>query len=400
MGQNETKILFFYFDAGGGHRSTMNALFEVVGRQQRPWNLVPVNLQEILDKHDPVRMLTGLRMQDVYNRMLSSGWTLGAEQLLPLLRLAIRLRRKVVATALREVWGREQPEMIVSVIPHFNRIIATSIRRWRPTVPFVTVITDMADFPPHLWIEPESEYLVCGSDRAVEQARSLGHSGACVFQTSGMVIHPKFYDTPALDRGRERERLGLRADCPTGIVLFGGSGSKEMLHIAERLNHFPDQFQLIFICGRNEKLAAALRREPRRYQFFVEGFTTEVPYYMWLSDFFIGKPGPGSLSEALAFSLPVIVVCNAWTLPQERYNAEWVESRGVGIVLRSFGAVGSALAHLLRDPSYPQKAAAVRNRAVFEIPDILQKILERAAGEAAVRVSEQARLAAPAFTKK
>ena len=30
----------------------------------------------------------------------------------------------------------------------------------------------------------------------------------------------------------------------------------------------------------------------------VVGFTSEIPYYMVLSDFFIGKPGPGSISEA------------------------------------------------------------------------------------------------------
>ncbi len=49
---------------------------------------------------------------------------------------------------------------------------------------------------------------------------------------------------------------------------------------------------------------------------------------MHASDFFIGKPGPGSISEALAMKLPVIVERNAWTLPQERYNADWVTERG------------------------------------------------------------------------
>ena len=63
---------------------------------------------------------------------------------------------------------------------------------------------------------------------------------------------------------------------------------------------------------------------------FVEGFTKEVPRYMQLADYFIGKPGPGSVSEALAMKLPVIVESNAWTLPQERYNGEWVRERASG----------------------------------------------------------------------
>ena len=111
---------------------------------------------------------------------------------------------------------------------------------------------------------------------------------------------------------------------------------------------------------------------------FVEGFTKQVPYYMRLSDFFIGKPGPGSISEALAMKLPVIVERNAWTLPQERYNAEWIVENGVGIVLPNFRGIAAAVAELLRPENYARFRAAAEaqnNRAVFEIPDMLEEIL-------------------------
>ena len=75
----------------------------------------------------------------------------------------------------------------------------------------------------------------------------------------------------------------------------------------------------------------------------MEGFTTKVNMYMQLADFFIGKPGPGSVSEALRMQLPVIVECNAWTLPQERYNAVWVVEKEVGIVLHSFREIVRAV---------------------------------------------------------
>jgi hypothetical protein len=58
--------------------------------------------------------------------------------------------------------------------------------------------------------------------------------------------------------------------------------------------------------------------------------------YMRMSNFLIGKPGPGSLSEALHMRLPVIVERNAWTLPQERFNTDWVRENGFGIVVKSF----------------------------------------------------------------
>src|SRR5258708_33458953 len=90
------------------------------------------------------------------------------------------------------------------------------------------------------------------------------------------------------------------------------------------------------ICGRNAKLAERLKALPAESPRFVEGFTQEVPYYMHLSDFFIGKPGPGSISEAVAMHLPVIVERNAGTLPQERYNADSVRDRHAGVVLSNF----------------------------------------------------------------
>ena len=106
-----------------------------------------------------------------------------------------------------------------------------------------------------------------------------------------------------------------------------------MLEIIERLEvEGPQHLQLIFICGRNEKLAARLRNRRNRLRMLVEGFTTQVPFYMAISDFFIGKPGPGSISEAVAMRLPVIVERNAWTLPQERYNADWILENDLGSV--------------------------------------------------------------------
>ena len=116
-----------------------------------------------------------------------------------------------------------------------------------------------------------------------------------------------------------------------------------MLEIARAAGASKLELQLIFICGRNEKLAEALRARKSRLPRFVEGFTTEVNRYMQLADFFIGKPGPGSVSEALAMQLPVIVECNAWTLPQERYNADWVLEKEVGVVLRSFHEIVPAV---------------------------------------------------------
>jgi len=75
--------------------------------------------------------------------------------------------------------------------------------------------------------------------------------------------------------------------------------------------------------------------------------------------------------------LPVVVERNIWTLPQERYNADWVIERNAGMVLPNFRRVHRAVEEMLRNlPRYQSAVKQIHNRAVFEIPDILAKILE------------------------
>jgi 1,2-diacylglycerol 3-beta-galactosyltransferase len=315
--------------------------------------------------------------------MLRNGWTLGSTQLMRVLQGVIRLYHGPTVRLLEGHWKETRPDMVVSFVPHFNLALCESFSRAFPGRPFVTVLTDIADYPGHFWLERQQQYVVCGSDRAVAQARALGHTDEYIFQASGMILHPRFYDEPVADRIAERERLGLRPDLPTGLVLFGGYGSGAMLEIAERLERSRLDLQLIFVCGKNEKLAKALREMKSRLPRYVEGFTTRVNYYMQLADFFMGKPGPGSVSEALAMRLPVIVERNAWTLPQERYNADWILEKEVGLVLPSFRKIEDAAAQLIEPATlarYRGNAAAIHNRAVFEIPGMLEKILGETRG--------------------
>jgi hypothetical protein len=380
--QHTPTLDFVYFDAGGGHRNAATALQGVIASGNYGWNVRLVNLQEVLDSLDVFRKITRIRLEDIYNLVLARGWTLGSSQLLPLMQAVIRLYHPAQVKLLAKYWERQRPSMVVSFVPNFNRALFESLRRALPGVPLVTILTDLADYPPHFWIEKQPQYFVCGTQRAKEQALAMGHPTGRVFQVGGMILRPQFYETDSMDCREERERLGLDPYLPTGLVLFGGQGSNVMFSIAERLGNSSANLQLIMICGRNAKLRARLASLKTRNKIFVEGFTKEIPYYMRLSDFFIGKPGPGSISESLKLNLPVIVERNAWTLPQERYNADWIRDQGVGIVLENFREIENAVKNLIasdRLEAIKKHISALHNRAVFEIPGVLDRILAETA---------------------
>jgi 1,2-diacylglycerol 3-beta-galactosyltransferase len=374
------KIDFIYIDAGGGHRSAAKALAEVIGEQELPWDLEFLCIQDLLNAIDFVRKSLGIPFQDVYNIMLRRGWTLGTAQMVPLMHLAIRMSHRAQVEVLTRHWAAHRPDMVVSLIPHYNRALREALDHAWPGTPFVTILTDIADYPPNFWIEPLDQHVVCGSERAVRQARAMGLPESCVVKTSGMILNPRFYAPREMNRAEERARLGLRADLPTGLVLFGGQGSLEMARIARRLSQAASGVQLILLCGRNQEALRQLRSLDSRIPLFAEGFTKDVPHFMALADFFIGKPGPGSISEALAMGLPVIVERNAWTLAHERYNADWIEEQGVGLVVRSFSRIAGAVRELLAPERYRrfrERISGMRNRAVYEIPAVLEEILSR-----------------------
>jgi 1,2-diacylglycerol 3-beta-galactosyltransferase len=311
--------------------------------------------------------------------MLKKGWTLGSKYLLKVLQATVRLYHGEEVRLLRSYWQKYPADLVVSLVPHFNRALRESLTG--TDVPFVTILTDLADYPPHFWLEPQQQYIICGTPRAVEQARQIGISERMIMRSSGMIVSPMFYDARQLNVAEERAKLGLRQDLPTCLVLFGGQGSKVMLEIAERVERSALQVQFIYICGHNKTLAQRLNSRTSRLPKTVIGFTREIPYYMALADFLVGKPGPGSISEALLMKLPVIVELNAWTLPQERYNCEWIQENRVGIVTESFREIVPAIERMLEPDEFGRfrsRISRLNNQAVMEIPGMLHCLLDGA----------------------
>lgn len=372
------KVDVWYFNAGGGHRAAARALEEVIGRQQPDWQVRTFNIMEVLDPQGLYRRITGSQPEDYYNVRLRTGFTLGLAQELKLFQALIRAFHAALVNILEQHYLRTEPDLVVSVIPNLNRPMCEALSTTLPGVPYVTVMTDIADFPPDFWITPDvKHHLICGSDRAMQQARAAGCPESRLHRMSGMILRPDFHEPLRVDRAHERRALGLDPDRPTGVVLFGGHGSRVMAAIAQEL----DDVQLILMCGHNGPLARKLRSLQASAPRAVVEFTSEVRRHMQLGDFFIGKPGPGSLSEAVHVGLPIVTVRNAWTMPQERYNTEWVRDNGLGIVVRSMRALKDPVRELLASlPEFTANVARMPpNRAVLEVPAILEKIMTGAA---------------------
>uniref|UniRef100_UPI0040476BF3 glycosyltransferase n=1 Tax=Limnohabitans sp. TaxID=1907725 RepID=UPI0040476BF3 len=378
-------VQLIYFNAGGGHRSAALALQEVIAQAQPDWAVTLVNLFEVIDSDRYYQKLTGFAPEDLYNMRLKRGWTRGLATELKLFQAMIRLTLPKLKKKMRSFWRNTQPQLVVSLVPNFNKVMYEALRDELPGVPYVTVLTDMADYPPNFWIEPnQGQYIICGTEFAASQAASQGYDAASIIQTSGMILRPSFYRKSCVDKGQRFAELGLDPNRPTGLVLFGGHGSNDMLKIAKAL---PGQ-QLIFVTGHNSALAQKMTTQSPSVNHLVLGFTKDIDQFMQLSDYFVGKPGPGSLSEAVHMGLPVITFRNSATMPQEHYNTIWVEENKLGKVIGSVNDLPSAVASVLSDlSSYKRHVQQINNQAVFEVVASLAHIMSKQVPKEAIKTS-------------
>ena len=384
---------------GAGHYAAYHAIRAVAEQRHLPWTFQVTDMDEIITGLSEANQIentyekVGISGHDLYNLMVKKGWTWLWPLQMRLNKFLVKANHSIGVEIFEQHWRECAPDLVVSVMPLYNKGLYESLQNAQPGVPYVTVLTDFADSPPAFWFDPDSgNTLVCGTKQAVAQAKEQGIEDYRIVQSSGLVVHPNFYEhregTFSEDwRRQQRQALGLEADTPTGIVMFGGNGSDVMLDIAQRLESLGDRAQFLFMCGHNQAVAEALKADAHRQEGSQEGrqkravvgFTQEMAHYMGLADFFVGKPGNVSVSEALTMKLPVITDCNWATMSQERYCAQWVKQQGVGVVVRSFKNISSAVEVMLEPKAFAQmkeNLQRIDNRAVFEVVDLLEKICQ------------------------
>jgi 1,2-diacylglycerol 3-beta-galactosyltransferase len=96
----------------------------------------------------------------------------------------------------------------------------------------------------------------------------------------------------------------------------------------------------------------------------VLGFTDKIPEYFRAVDLLVTKAGPGTLAEANAAQLPVIVY--DYVPGQERGNVDFVRHNGLGeVAIGSASQVVEAVRSMIRTP---ERLAAIRHNQEIVAP--------------------------------
>src|SRR4029077_16304725 len=87
-------------------------------------------------------------------------------------------------------------------------------------------------------------------------------------------------------------------------------------------------WQVVAVCGRNEKVRRRLEAQGFPTPTLVLGFVDYMPELMRACDVIVTKAGPGALAEALATGLPLVIT--GFLPGQESPNVDYVVGSGVG----------------------------------------------------------------------
>src|SRR5262245_16034839 len=229
-------------------------------------------------------------------------------------------------------------------------------REGRTDVPCVTVVTDHAVHSQ--WIHLGIDLYLVSSDQVRDGMVAHGLLPDRVL-SSGIPVAPAF-GTP-LQPQLLRRQYGLDPALPTILVMVGAHNlMRGALDVYRDMVELPRPAQLLFVCGKDERLRQVIEQLAQRASMPVRvfGYISEIPALMAMSDMMISKAGGVTTSEALAAELPMVLIN---PIPgQEEENATFLQAVGAAIVAPRPAALPSLITDLL---DHPERLARLREGA-------------------------------------
>ncbi len=343
------RALFLISDTGGGHRSASNAICAALDERTDPSFEHRIDDVAAHCAFPLTQLGLGYSMAlryapPVYGALYYA--TNGRRRYRALVRFCEPLYRE----RLRNLFLEYRPDVIVSVHPLLNHAaLRARADAGLNHIPIVTVITDLGKVH-ESWLTPDADAIVVPAREVYLRALSRGVSPARL-RWLGHPIHPKFDDVVGTKSELRRE-LGLPQQASIVMLMAGGEGGGKLMTTAIALAKAHLPVELVVVCGRNEALRERLAELAPSLPtpMHLLGFTDQIPEYFRAVDLLVTKAGPGSLAEANAAQLPVVVY--DYVPGQERGNVDFVRKNGLGeVALHGAAQVVAAVERMISDPA-------------------------------------------------
>ncbi len=239
------------------------------------------------------------------------------------------LASPLILNGLVRLFTTVQPDIIVSIHPMLNHMTVRALHQLGLHIPFLTTVTDLVSIH-FMWFAEGVDGYIIPTEQAKQLYLKRGLDPERVHML-GMPIDPKFA-IPIQGKEQLQKKLGLKPGIPVVLLVGGGDGAGGLLAAVRAISQAHLPVQLMVVTGRNRRLYANLQRSRSRLHVpaTIFGFVHNMPELMHASDVIITKAGPGTICEALACNLPIIL--SGYVPGQEEGNVEFVTKNGVGVL--------------------------------------------------------------------
>ena len=267
----------------------------------------------------------------------------------------LKITNSILAKKLVRFVENYKPDVIVCTHVFAAILVSYVANKIHGNIKTVGIITDFTIHP--YWEDTSVDYYITAHELLTNQAEKKGLASEKVIP-SGIPINPKF--AKKMDKSEARRLLGVE-DKRTVLVMSGSMGYGKIGRIIKKLDSSGMDFQIISVCGNNERLKRKIDGYKLNKKIYNYGFTDKVDIFMDAADCIVTKPGGLTTSEALAKGLPMIM---ANPIPgQEDRNVEFLLNNGAAMKVSSTFPVDEAI--------YQMFTNTTRRKNIGEIVSVL-----------------------------
>ena len=367
-------ILVLSSTGGGGHIVASNALETLVGQEYDLKIVYPIN---------QLRIWGVPSCEQVYNAMLRNGWVRSMNFIVrhvcpPVFRSRLGKIEKIISSYIQS----SQADLVISLIPFINYPASEAARK--NGLPFLLVTTDNDlrnwAFEMERVKHPQMKVTI-GAD--IPSTRDLlidKNIPESAIETIGLPLRPDFIAQK--DEKKILDELHLPSNKDIILITMGGAGGDIAYEYAKKIGSMNLGAHLVVLAGRNNKLKKDLEQlklHPSN-TLTAFGFTSRVSDLMAVSDLVITKPGPGTINEAMAMKLPILIDNTASSLFWERTNVDIVLKYGVGQRVKKFNQIKDFVLSYLKDPETKQKTEELfesvpPNQFHLRMPELIREMI-------------------------
>jgi 1,2-diacylglycerol 3-beta-galactosyltransferase len=374
-GRDRPQIVFLFSDTGGGHRSAAQAICEAL-EQEYPGQTKQV-MVDIFREYAPPLIN---RVPDFYPPLSRKPWLLGLIFHLSdgalRTRLFLHLLWPFLSQPCRRLLRDHPADLYVAVHPLINPPLGRAMEGIGLQTPYLTVVTDLVTTHA-TWFWKRADLVVVPTEAARQRGLRCGIPGGRL-RVIGLPVSTRFGQ--AAGKAEARVRLGWAQDRPVALLVGGGEGMGPLEQMARAIDAACLPLDLAIVCGRNQALKARLEQFPWHAPVNIYGFVQDMPAFLSAADILVTKAGPGTISEALAAGLPMILTSRL-NGPEEG-NVGYVTGPGAAIWASRPEQVVEALRRWLEQPETRLEAARAcralaRPRAAADIAAVILEQVKR-----------------------